>query len=240
MVTAMSTFVLVHGAMHGGWSWTKVRSLLHAQGHRVFTPTLTGQGERKHLLTRDVGVDTHVEDIVNTLEFEDLSDVVLVLHSYSGVLAGPLADRVGDRLEHVVAAGAFLTDPGESLLDVEPSETAQAYIRLAEQEGDGWRLPATDRFLDQWGITGPELRAFVAPRLTDFPLRCQTDTIEYREDSLAELRRTYIEHTNPPLTSLATSIDRARSSGWTMREIACGHDMMLADPEGTVSLLLDL
>ena len=226
--------------MHGGWCWTKVRALLRADGHQVFTPTLTGQGDRKHLLTRDVGVGTHVEDIVNTVEFEDLHDVVLVLHSYAGVLAGPLAEHIGDRITHVVAAGAFLTDPGESLLDVEPPATAQAYLQLAEEEGDGWRLPATDRFLDQWGITDPQLRAFVAPRLTDFPLKCQTDTVEYRADALADLPRTYIEHTDPPLASLSDSVERAGSTGWEMRNISCGHDLMLADPQGTVALLLGL
>ena len=236
----MSTFVLVHGAMHGGWIWAMVRTLLRAEGHQVFTPTLTGQGDRRHLLTPDVGVGTHVEDIVNTVEFEDLHSVILVLHSYAGVLAGPLAERIGDRLSHVVAADAFLTDPGESLLDVEPPETAQAYLRLVARDGDGWRLPATDRFLDQWGITDPQLRAFVAPRLTAFPLRCQTDTVEYRAAGLAELPRTYIEHTDPPLASLASSIERARSTDWAMRKIACGHDLMLADPQGTVSLLLSL
>ena len=236
----MADIVLVHGAMHGGWCWAQVAERLRSDGHRVLTPTLTGQGERRHLLTPDVGVSTHVEDITNAVWFEGFDRVTLVLHSYSAVLAGPLATRLGGSVERVVAAGGFLVDSGQCLLDVEPPETAQRYRSLAAAAGDGWRVPASDAFLDQWGVTDPSLRAVVAPRLTDFPLRCATESVVFDEADLASLPRVYVEHTSPPLPSLAMSIAHARDTGWTMRQIATGHDLMLADPVGTADLIAEL
>ena len=121
----MATFVLVHGAMHGGWCWRDVRQRLQSLGHEVYAPTLTGQGCRRGSLNPGVGVSTHVRDISDLLWFEDLTEVHLVLHSYAGVLAGPVAERQGDRLASVIFAGAFLTRPGECLLDVEPPAVAE-------------------------------------------------------------------------------------------------------------------
>lgn len=148
----MATFVLVHGAMHGGWCWRDVRTRLAAHGHDVHTPTLTGQGDRRADLRPDVGVATHVHDVAELMWFEDLREVCLVLHSYAGVLAGPLAERVGERVGSVVYLAAFVTAPGQSLLEVEPSETAARYRTLVAEEGEGWYLPATDAFLEQWGV----------------------------------------------------------------------------------------
>ena len=150
----MATFVLVHGAMHGGWCWRDVQRRLAQRGHDVHRPTLTGQGDRRSGLTPDVGVDTHVADLEELLWFEDLSEVHLVLHSYAGVLAGPLAERAEERLASIVYLGAFVTAPGQSLLDVEPPEVAERYRRQVAEEGDGWFLPASDAFLEQWGIRG--------------------------------------------------------------------------------------
>ena len=109
---------------------------------------------------RVVGVSTHVQDLEALLWFEDLREVHLVLHSYAGVLAGPLAERVGDRLSSVVYLGAFATAPGESLLDVEPADVADRYRRQVADEGEGWYLPATDAFLEQWGISDETMRSW--------------------------------------------------------------------------------
>jgi pimeloyl-ACP methyl ester carboxylesterase len=234
------TFVLVHGAMHGGWCWRDVSDRLVAAGHRVATPTLTAQGDRRHLLTPEVGVDDHVRDLVDLMWFEDLTDVHLVLHSYAGVLAGPVVEQAADRISSVVYLAAFLTRSGECLLDVEPPETVARYRELVAAEGDGWRLPATDAFLAQWGITDPEAQAWVGPRLTDFPFRCQTDVTVFDEHVLASKRQAYVHHTDPPLPSLQASLDRATAADWEIREIATGHDMMIAAPQDTTDLLLDL
>ncbi|MEV7467620.1 alpha/beta fold hydrolase [Streptomyces kronopolitis] len=233
----MATFVLVHGAMHGGWAWREVRARLQRAGHLVFTPTLTGQGERRGSLTPDVGVETHLADLTELLWFEDLREVHLVLHSYAGILAGPLAQRAGDRLAGVVFLGSFLAGPGQSLLDVEPAATASRYRREVAA-GDGWRLPASPAFLDLWGVTDPGLRAWAGPRLTDFPFRCQTDPVAYDPAALDRIRTVYVRHTAPPLESLTRFHEQALAAGWETYDLHCGHDMMLAAPQATADLLV--
>ena len=232
----MATFVLVHGAMHGAWCWREVRGPLRDAGHTVFTPTLTGQGDRRHEMTRDVGVDTHIDDLRELLWFEDLHDVHLVLHSYAGVLAGPVADHAGDRLASITYLAGFLTRPGESLLDVEPPETAARYRELVAASGDGWRVPTSTAFLAQWGVTD-DLAPFVGPRLTDFPFKCQTDPTRYDSTRWDAVRKVYVRHTDPPLPSLDLSHRRAVEAGFELHELACGHDVMLADPDGTIAVL---
>ena len=233
----MATFVLVHGAMHGGWCWSDVHARLARRGHAVLRPTLTGQGDRRVTLTPDVGISTHVEDLEELLWFEDLADVHLVLHSYAGVLAGPVAERCGSRLASVVYLAAFVTAPGQSLLDVEPPETAERYRQLAAAEGEGWFVPATEGFLDQWGVRDEALRARVGPRLTDFPFRCVVEPTTFDPDPLQRLRKVYVRHTDPPLASLARFYDAAVAAGWDTHELPCGHDMMLAAPRDTADLL---
>ena len=233
----MSTFVLVHGAMHGGWCWRHVQARLVARGHDAHRPTLTGQGDRRAALSAGIGIADHVRDIEELLWFEDLSEVHLVLHSYAGVLAGPLAERTKGRLASVVFAGAFVTAPGQSLLDVEPASVVEHYRRLAAEDGDGWYIPASDAFLEQWGIRDPALRAYVAPRLTDFPFRCQAEPAEFDPEPLARLRKVYVRHTDPPMASLEPFYEMAVALGWETHELPAGHDMMLAAPEATAELL---
>jgi pimeloyl-ACP methyl ester carboxylesterase len=233
----LATFVLVHGAMHGGWCWRDVRRALSGNGHEAYAPTLTGQGDRRQGLTPEVGIPAHVTDLTDLLWFEDLTDVHLVLHSYAGVLAGPVAERAGDRLSSVIYLAAFIAGPGQCLLDVEPADVARRYRELAASGGDGWVLPAAPRFLEQWGITDAALRARVAPRLTDFPLRCQTDPVVFDPGPLARIRQVYVNHTRPPLASLRASFDLAVAAGWETHQLACGHDLMLAAPGDTAALL---
>lgn len=233
----MATFLLIHGAMHGGWAWRPVANFLQANGHQVFTPSLTGQGDRKHLLSPSVCLETHIEDIANLLFYEDLKDVILVLHSYAGVLAGPLAERCDDRIGKVILAGGFYARPGESLLDVEPAATVQRYKELAKSEGEGWFVPASRAFLDQWGVKGDDLRHFVGDRLTNFPYMCLTDLAIFNPAQLQKKQRLYIEHTAPPLASLDLSRDHAIADGFSHQVICTGHDMMLEDPAGIAAVL---
>lgn len=234
---AMGSFVLVPGAFHGGWVWEPVAEELRSRGHRAIPLTLTGLGERKHLLSPEVCATTHVDDIVNTIRYRDLHDVTLVLHSYSGVLAGPVVEQADGRVVEVIAAGAFLAYPGESNFSVEPPESVQAFQRLADEAGEGWRIPVQPAFLDRWGVTDPELASSVLARLTDFPLRCSTEHLQFDPKPLAQVRRAYIEHTHPDLPALGTSIARARDDGWDMHRIEAGHDFMLEKPGETASLL---
>ena len=235
----MSSFVLVHGAMHGGWCWTAVAGLLRSHGHDVATPTLTGQGERHHLLTPQVTIETHIDDIANTICFEDLDDVCLVLHSYAGGLAGPLAQRLSGRLTSVVLVGGFLQHPGESNFDVQPASSRELFCRLAAEGPSGWRIPACDALITRWGVTDAAVIALLRRKLTDFSLVLSRGVVDFDPAHLQLLPRTYIEHTEPGLPALALSIARARDEGWEMRRIATGHEMMLTEPEQTTDLLED-
>ena len=200
-------------------------------------PTLTGQGDRRAGLTPDVGVDTHVADLEELLWFEDLSEVHLVLHSYAGVLAGPLAERAEERLASVVYLGAFVTAPGQSLLDVEPPEVAERYRRQVAEAGDGWFLPASDAFLEQWGIEDAAERALgrrPADRLS-VPLPDRTHRVRPRPAGPAAqgLRGPHRSPAAQPRT-----VRRGGTRGGVGDPRApCGHDMMLAAPEETADLL---
>ena len=137
----MSTFVLVHGAWHGSWCWKRVRRALQARGHEVFTPTLTGVGERSHLLAPQVDLDTHINDVVNCVKWEELSDVVLCGHSYGGCVIRGAADRIADRIGALVYLDAFVPETGRSLHDTLPQKTRDGQVDLAKAAGEGWKLP---------------------------------------------------------------------------------------------------
>ena len=137
----MSSYVLVHGAWGGGWYWKKLLPLLHAQGHEVYAATLTGLGERVHLANPEIGLGTHVHDVVNLLAYEDLSDVILVGHSYGGMVITGVADCVPERIAHLAYLDAFVPEQGQSLVDLIPAERRAHVHEQAEVEGDGWRVP---------------------------------------------------------------------------------------------------
>src|SRR3954454_19634713 len=134
----MATFVLVHGAWHGSWCWKRVRKALQMRGHDVFTPTLTGVGERSHLLSPDVTLDTHIEDVVNLIAWEELSDVVLCGHSYGGCVITGVADRLPDRVGAMVYLDAFVLEHRQSLHDTLPPAQKALQIELAREHGEGW------------------------------------------------------------------------------------------------------
>ena len=159
-VELMATFVLVHEAWHGAWCWRKITPLLRGQGHEVFTPTLTGLGERSHLANPLIGLETHIRDVVNVLTYEDLSEVILVGHSNGGTLITAVADRVSERLAHLVYLDAFVPEDGQATIDLTtinfPREAWEARVRT---EGYGWLVPSLqplpwDEFVrDVWLVT---------------------------------------------------------------------------------------
>ena len=136
----MATFVIVHGAWSGGHAWRWLRPLLQAAGHEVFTPALTGLGERSHLANAQIDLDTHVLDVVGVLEYEDLLQVVLVGHSYGGVVITGVADRVPERLAQLVYLDAEVPMDGQSEFDLLPPEERAVYQESARSKGQGWRI----------------------------------------------------------------------------------------------------
>ena len=138
----MATFLIIHGAWSAGWAWKKMRPRLRALGHEVFTPTCTGLGERAHLAHPEVSLDTHIDDMLAVLEYEDLHDVVLVGHSYGGMVATGVADRAAARLQQLVYLDAFVPQDGQSAFDLIPAKARERNLEQARSEGEGWLLPA--------------------------------------------------------------------------------------------------
>ncbi len=229
--------VLVHGSGHGGWCWQRVAPLLEAGGHLVYTPTLTGLAERAGELTPEVGLSTHVADVVALLEQQDLRDVVLVGHSYAGAVISGAAESCSARIARLVYLDAFVLRDGESLLDLEPPASRQAFLDLARDQGDGWRLPAQEGLLDRWGLTDPEDRLWVWENLTDMPLLASTEPAALPTDAARSLPRSFIRLSNPENPGLLPSIERARDEGCEMLEIATGHDAMVSAPAELAELL---
>ncbi len=231
----MADFVLVHGAWHGAWCWKRIVPPLWAAGHRVFAVTLTGVGERAHLLTRQIGLDTHIADVAALFETEELLDAILVGHSYGGMVITGAADRISARLRHLVYLDAMVPHSGESWSSSHTPETQTARRRAIAEHGT---LPAPDPAL--FGLQGDD-RAWVARRQTPQPGACYDMPLHFDAEELARLPRTFIDCTAPALPTIAASRARVRAEpGWRVIEIATGHDAMISAPEALLAALLAL
>jgi pimeloyl-ACP methyl ester carboxylesterase len=237
----VTAFVLVHGGWHGGWCWRRVVPLLRAAGHEVATPTLTGLGERAHLASPAIDLTTHVEDIAGVLGHEDLRDVVLVGHSYAGAVITCAADRIGERLRHLVHLDAFIPREGESVLDLLPAERRAGFEHLARTEGEGWRIPLEWRSaLHGWGVSEEDDLRWMVPRMTPQPLRPMQEPIVTGR-AAARLPRTFIHcRFKPAGDTFAPAAAQARREGWRVRELDVGHDAMVTAPREVADLLLEL
>lgn len=230
----MGTFVLVHGAWGGGWSWRPtVGKLLRDAGHEVFTPTLTGLGERTHLANPEVNLDTHIQDIVNVIEFENLRDVVLMGHSYGGMVITGVADRIPERLSALVYVDAFVPQEGQSLADL-VGTTAEQMEARARAEGDGWRLPPGP------GTPGasPEHVAWTIPRRAAQPVKTFTQPVHLTGGG-AELPRTYVYCTDPPGDAFTRIATRLRADpAWNVVEFPTSHNVHYTMARELADLLL--
>ena len=233
----MATFVLVHGAWHGSWCWARARRALLDRGHDVFTPTLTGIGERSHLLSRDIDLQVHVDDIANLVRWEELDQVILCGHSYGGAVISGVADLLPDRIAALVYLDAFLLEEGESLHDLLPDEHRELQLSLADQYGDGWRVPPIPA--EVFNVNARD-RDWVDRQCTPQPLATFQQKLRLSRGPSAIARNHYIFASGWEGTPFAASYGRAKARGWTTAEISCGHDVMLDEPEALVSELLGL
>jgi pimeloyl-ACP methyl ester carboxylesterase len=235
---ALSPIVLVHGGWHGGWCWQRVSPLLREAGHLVLTPTLTGLADRAHVLTRETGLDTHIADIVSLLDYEDLTDVVLVGHSYAGMVITGVTAAVPERIGRLVYLDAFVPEAGKSLLDLLPPERAAFYTEAAEQNGDGWRVPPPP--VAALGVDEPADVTRLGSKLTDQPLLSFTQPLPHASGEHPAILRTYIHCTEGPIVSLFAPFANAASKDptWAYHELANGHDAMITEPDGLAALLL--
>lgn len=237
----MATFVLVHGGWHGGWCWKRVTPHLQSANHTVYTPTLTGLGERCHLATPEVNLSTHIQDILNVLIYEDLTNVVLVGHSYSGMVITGVADRAPERVSRLVYLDAFVPEDGQSVVDILRPPSSQApspQVVLV----DGWKAPYPYRERP-FGITAPTDVAWVLDKITPQPINTATEPIHFTNGGAPTIPRTYI-YLRPPgeqprETEFVWFAERARTQpGWTYDELVSGHDAMIIMPGALAAILL--
>jgi pimeloyl-ACP methyl ester carboxylesterase len=228
----MATFVLVHGAWHGGWCWRFVRPLL--KGHDVFAPSLTGLGERKHLARADIDLDVHIADVVSILEVEDLREVVLVGHSYGGMVVTGAADHVPERIRRVVYLDAFVPENGKCALDYVVPERAARMREEGERVGSVTPPP-----LSLWGLTKPDHIDFVKPREVRHPYRTMSQQITIRNAfALARIPKTFIYCSSPPTGSFDQFAAKYRNDpNWQFHELETGHDAMILMPERVAEIL---
>jgi pimeloyl-ACP methyl ester carboxylesterase len=232
----MTTFLVAHGAWSAGWVWKKMRPLMRQQGHELVTPTYTGMGERSHLTHRDVDLETHITDILNVLYFEDLTDVVLVGHSYGGMVATAVADRAADRIAQVVYVDAFVPRNGQPLLAFYTEEGRVRLLEAARLEGDGWRVPPPMRSdLSEADV------AWTRPRRVMQPLKTFEQPVRLT-GAIDRLRRTYIYCTrSAPGDVFRQFAERARSEiGWKYMEIDSSHTPHITVPAAFAKVLDDL
>jgi pimeloyl-ACP methyl ester carboxylesterase len=240
----MSTFLLVHGAWHNGRCWERVVPLLEAAGHRVFAPSLTGYGDKAHLLGPEVGLDTHVDDVVGLIGDHDLTDVVLVGHSYAGLVVSSAANRVPDRVAHLVYLDAMVPEDGESALEVQP--VTRHLIELAEQSAAGWRIPPMPEQpppFGLFGVTEPADVAWLRTMLSDQPVLCLTQPARLDDPAVDAIPRTHIHCTGAMPEGVVrrpvspTQPDGTPAQVW---ELPTGHDCMITMPVELSELLLKL
>ena len=233
----MATFVLVPGAWLGGWCWQRVTPLLRAAGHEVWTPTLTGLGEREHLGTRETGLATHTEDIVKVLEFEDLRDVRLLGHSYAGLVVGGVAGRAPERVRELIYLASPLPAGGKSLFDEGGPEYREFVEIQARAAGDGWRWPLPsfeeiEQYSSKHGLSAED-QAWFRSKAVGHPVRSFDDGVDLEGDTLERLPKTYIYCTGDLFDAPA----EVRGPGWRYRELDTGHWPMFTRPDELAQLL---
>ncbi len=240
------TFVLVHGAWHGGWCWRDVKSILESQGHRVFTPTLSGLGERAHLMSPNISLQTHVSDILGVIESEELNEFVLVGHSYGGMVITGVADIVKDQISHIVYLDAALPKHGEAMMTQGPTKTAdelrQQKVFLESLSNDGVSMLEPEPALFGISKNDKNMTAWVKRRLTPHPLRTWSDPISIENGGPEGIPGTYIICTTPALQGTSFSYHAnilSSQPNWTVIELATGHDAMITAPTALSDLLME-
>ena len=234
-----TAMVLVHGSWHGAWCWSRVLPLLRSAGADSHAVTLTGVGERAHLMAPTIDLHTHIQDVMGLIEAEELQRVVLVGHSYAGMVITGVADRLQQEraglLVHLVYLDAALPRPGDSWSSAHTEDTRQARIAASQSSG-GLSFPPPDAAL--FGLTGDD-RDWVNRRQTPQPFRLYQQPLQFDAARVDALPRTFIDCTTPALPTIAPSRERVRREpGWQVIEMATGHDPMVSDPHGLAAHLM--
>ncbi len=230
------TFVLVHGAWHGGWAWVRVADRLRARGHVVFTPTLTGLGERAHLLRPGIDLSLHIADVLGVTKYEQLNDFVLVGHSYGGCVISGVAEAMPDAIRSIVFLDAFIPDNGDATFDlVQPA--VQEIIQAALERGDT-TVPVRDAAAFRVNMKD---RAWVDSLAGPQPIGTMTEKIRLTGARERIPKKTYIRASGYPNVSFEKAYARAKADpSWRTYEVPCGHDVMVDEPDRLTEILLEV
>jgi pimeloyl-ACP methyl ester carboxylesterase len=235
----MARYVLVHGGGHGGWCYQPVARIMRAQGHEVYAPTLTGLGEREHLLSPTVDLETHITDVVKLLQFEDLEDVILVGHSYGGMVISGVADRATERIRNLVFLDAAMPQNGQSLVDHAGPFMLAARSRSRIVNGMELVLFPGEDPMNFFGVKDPEQIAWMKPKLTPHPWKCfEQKLVLKNEAAMRKIPQSVIvcsSHMNDQARAALKALSNGRF--W---EIDTGHDLMITEPAAVAGMLLQL
>jgi len=231
----VATIVVSHGAWSSAWAWQKMRPLLREAGHDIFTPSYTGLGERAHLASPAIDLDTHVADVLGVLSFEDLRDVVLIGHSYGGMVATGVADRADGRVAKLIYLDAFAPKDGQSLFDLVGPETEAKMRQGASATGDGWKVPSNPMPPD----TPADYAAWAATRRLPQPIKCLEQKLALSDRPLPPRGYIYCQRARPDdvFRQFAT---RAKAEGWRYAEMDASHNPHITAPEELRDVLLGM
>jgi pimeloyl-ACP methyl ester carboxylesterase len=235
---ATKTFVLIHGTFCGAWMWRRVADLLQKQGHRVFTPTLTGLGERSHLLSKDINLDTHITDVVNVVNWEDLGDICLVAHSYGGWIGSGALERIGDHVASIVWLDAYKPDDGQKPLDLTNEGFRKAFLNAAEKGEPGFAPPLGAAPISPIWVNERD-SAYVLSKLTPQPVGTYFQPIRLSGAREKAAKKTYIRATvfpNPAFDKALAACQADKS--WRTLAVKSGHVVMLDQPEWLADTLV--
>jgi pimeloyl-ACP methyl ester carboxylesterase len=221
-ILEMATFVLVHGSCHGGWCWKKVVYILSKHGHNVYTPTLTGLGERSHLVNKDIGSDTHISDIIQVLEYEDLNEIILVGHSYGGLVIRGVAEKVPHRIRQLVYLDAYIPQDYKSAFDIVPGLETIYKQRALKEQGREWLVASYTP--EEFGVTNSVDVEWMNTRLCPMPWHTHDQPLRITNPQAKKLPKCYIS-----CTEFGYSQFKAQNSsaGWNYHELKTGHDAMI-------------
>ena len=230
------TFVLVQGAWHGGWCWRRVADLLEKQGHKVFAPTLTGLGERSHLLRAGINVSTHVTDIVNVLKWERLTNVVLCGHSYGGLVVSGVAEQMAEKIGSIVFLDAFLPENGDSMAEL-TSQAVRDQLTSASERGElGVPARSAAAFL-----VNEKDQAWVDSLCVPQPIGTMTEKLKLTGARERIGKKAYIRAAAYPNPGFDKAYARVKADhAWRSHEVPCGHDVMVDMPQRLAEILLEV